>query len=99
MSTTSVIVVIGSIGGYLNLLNFEWELSDTFGNYLVMRSAERLLKRRESTVHQVLLHSDQGVQYSSSVFCKLFSEYNVIRSMSRTGNPRDCRYGELLGTF
>jgi putative transposase len=42
-----------------------------------------------STEHQVLLHSDQGVQYSSAGYCNLLKEYNVIQSMSRAGNPHD----------
>ena len=77
---------------YLDLFNneiVEWELSDTFDNVLVMRPAERLLRKTESAEHQVLLHSDQGVQYSSAGFCNLLSEYNATQSMSRAGNPYD----------
>ena len=80
------------LAGYMDLFNneiIEWELSDTFDNFLVMKPAERLLKKRMSTEHQVLLHSDQGVQYSSAGYCNLLKEYNVIQSMSRAGNPRD----------
>ena len=81
-----------SEGAYLDLFNneiVEWELSDTFDNFLVMRPAERLLKRKMSTEHQVLLHSDQGVQYSSAGYCNLLKKYNVIQSMSRAGTPHD----------
>ena len=80
------------LAGYMDLFNneiVEWELSDTFDNFLVMKPAERLLKQRMSTEHQVLLHSDQGVQYSSAGYCNLLKEYGVIQSMSRAGNPRD----------
>ena len=80
------------LAGYLDLFNneiVEWELSDTFDNFLVMKPAERLLKRKMSTEHQFLLHSDQGVQYSSTGYCNLLKEYNVIQSMSRAGNPHD----------
>ena len=80
------------LAGYLDLFNneiVEWELSDVFDNLLVMRPAERLLQKKMSTKHQVLLHSDQGVQYSSAGYCNLLKEYNVIQSMSRAGNPRD----------
>lgn len=80
------------LAAYLDLFNneiVEWELSDIFDNLLVMRPAQRLLQKIESTTHQVLLHSDQGVQYSSAGFCNLLSEYNVIQSMSRAGNPYD----------
>lgn len=77
---------------YLDLFNneiLEWELSDSFNNFLVMKPAERLLKKTESANHQVLLHSDQGVQYSSAGYCNLLSQYNVLQSMSRAGTPHD----------
>ena len=80
------------LAAYLDLFNnevLEWKLSDTFDNFLVMRPAQRLLKKKMSTEHQVLLHSDQGVQYSSAGYCNLLKEYNVIQSMSRAGNPHD----------
>ena len=80
------------LAAYLDLFNneiVEWELSNTFDNFLIMRPAERLLKKTESTGHPVLLHSDQGVQYSSAGYCNLLSQYNVIQSMSRAGNPYD----------
>ena len=80
------------LAGYMDLFNneiVEWELSDKFDNFLVMKPAERLLKRKMSTEHQVLLHSDQGVQYSSAGYCNLLKEYNAVQSMSRAGNPLD----------
>lgn len=80
------------LAGYLDLFNneiVEWELSDTFDNFLVIKPAERLLKTKMSTEHQVLLHSDQGVQYSSAGYCNLLKEYNAIQSMSRAGTPHD----------
>ena len=54
-----------------------------FDNFLVMKPAERLLKKTESTEHQVLLHSDQGVQYSSAGYCNLLTRYNAIQSWGR----------------
>ena len=80
------------LAAYLDLFNneiVEWELSDTFDNFLIMRPAQRLLEKTKSSEHQVLLHSDQGVQYSSAGYCNLLSQYNVIQSMSRAGNPYD----------
>lgn len=89
------------LAGYLDLFNneiVEWELSDTFDNFLVMRPAERLLKRKMSTEHQVLLHSDQGVQYSSAGYCNLLKKYNVIQKYVKSWNPsRQRSYGKLLG--
>ena len=77
---------------YLDLFNNEivdWELSDTFDNFLVMKPAKRILEKAKSTATPILLHSDQGVQYSSAGYCNLLKSYNTIQSMSRAGNPRD----------
>ena len=52
------------MSGYRSIRDFL-----AFDNFLVMKPAERLLKKTESTEHQVLLHSDQGVQYSSAGYC------------------------------
>ncbi len=77
---------------YLDLFNNEildYELSDTFDNFLVMKPVKRILKKSKSTESQILLHSDQGVQYSSAGYCNLLKSCNVIQSMSRAGTPRD----------
>ena len=77
---------------YLDLFNneiLEYELGDTFDNFLVMRPAKRLLEKAKSTDSPILLHSDQGVQYSSAGYCSLLKSYNTIQSMSRAGTPRD----------
>ena len=77
---------------YLDLFNNEildWELSDTFDNLLVMKPAKRILEKAKSTATPILLHSDQGVQYSSAGYCNLLKSYNTIQSMSRAGTPRD----------
>lgn len=77
---------------YIDLFNREildYELGDTFDNYLVMKPAKRILEKAKSTDTQILFHSDQGVQYSSAGYCNLLQSYNVIQSMSRAGTPRD----------
>ncbi len=77
---------------YIDLFNREildYELGDTFDNFLVMKPAKRILEKAKSTDTQLLFHSDQGVQYSSAGYCNLLKSYNVIQSMSRAGTPRD----------
>ena len=77
---------------YLDLFNNEvldYELSDKFDNFLVMKPAKRILEKAKSTATPILLHSDQGVQYSSAGYCNLLKSYHVIQSMSRAGTPRD----------
>lgn len=77
---------------FLDLFNNEildYELSDTFDNFLVMKPAKRILEKTKSTDTPILLHSDQGVQYSSVGYCNLLKSYNTIQSMSRAGTPKD----------
>ena len=77
---------------YLDLFNNEivdWELSDVFDNFLVMKPAKRILEKTKNTDTPIILHSDQGVQYSSAGYSNPLKSYNVIQSMSRAGTPRD----------
>lgn len=77
---------------FIDLFNneiVEWELSESFDNAFVIRSAKRLLEKTKCTGHPVLLHSDQGNQYISSGYQALLREYRAIQSMSRAGTPRD----------
>lgn len=77
---------------YMDLFNREvldFELSDTFDNFLIIKPVKRILEEAKKLGHQVLIHSDQGVQYSSRGYTSLLKEHNVIQSMSRAGNPYD----------
>ena len=77
---------------YLDLFNneiVEWELSDTVDNLFVIRSAKRLLEKTQCTGNPILLHSDQGNQYTSTGYQALLREYNATQSMSRAATPRD----------
>ena len=77
---------------FMDLFNNEiidYELGDKFDNFLVMKPAQRILAKRKSTETPILLHSDQGVQYSSAGYTNLLKSYNVVQSMSRAGVPRD----------
>ena len=72
---------------YLVLFNnevIEWELSDSLGVKFVLDSAKRFPEKKQSgTDYPILLHSDQGIQYTSSAYQALLREYNVVQSMSR----------------
>ncbi len=94
---------------YMDLFNREildFEISNTFDNFLVMKPAKRILEKTKNIKHPILLHRDQGVQYSSAGYTNLLKEYNVIQSMSRACNPRDnaviesffARFREVLNT-
>jgi transposase InsO family protein len=78
---------------YLDLFNneiLEWDISEKEDNFLVLRPLQRLFKRkRMDTSSPLVLHSDQGAQYTSISFISLLERYNITQSMSRAGNPRD----------
>ena len=44
---------------------------------------------RLQSTDSVILHSDQGIQYSSYDYIKLAKEHNITLSMSRRGNCYD----------
>ena len=61
---------------------------------LVSEVLRRALAVRQPTAGLVV-HSDQGSQYSSTAFKALLSRYEALRSMSRRGN---CYDNALPGT-
>ena len=48
-----------------------------------------LLNKLKRIEYQTVLHSDQGIVYSSMAFTNAHKDYNIIRSMSRSGTPTD----------
>lgn len=49
----------------------------------------KMAKRKEKVTDGTLLHSDQGLQYTSHPYFVLTKKYNIIPSMSRRGNCLD----------
>jgi putative transposase len=57
---------------------------------LVLDTVKQAVKgKRKKDVKGVLLHSDQGFQYTSRQYNKLLTEYKIKASMSRKGNCLD----------
>ncbi len=48
-----------------------------------------LALNRQKPNANLIFHSDRGCQYNSYAFKTLLSKYNIIQSMSRSGNPYD----------
>lgn len=55
-------------------------------NALVYRTVQ---KAKREVADGLILHSDQGFQYTSHDYMKLSQEYGILPSMSRTGTPLD----------
>ena len=83
---------------------YEWTyILDTFNNEIISshissQQGDRrpyfnclndLTKKIEEQKAPVVLHTDQGAVYSSRAFANAHKDYNIIRSMSRAGTPKD----------
>lgn len=58
-------------------------------NVNLVLSTIRAAKRKEKVTAELLLHSDQGFQYTSQAYYRLTKSYHITPSMSRRGNPYD----------
>jgi len=80
---------------YLDVFNNEiltYKLSNKRGDPSTYYDGLELLlnKIKEEQLNtEVILHTDQGAVYSSCMFCHIHKDYNIIRSMSRSGTPTD----------
>lgn len=83
---------------------YEWTyVLDTFNNEIIsshissttgdrrpyFACLEDLKKKIEEQKAPIVLHTDQGTVYSSRAFADAHKDYNIIRSMSRAGTPKD----------
>ena len=50
---------------------------------------ETVKKAKKEVADGLVLHSDQGFQYTSTAYNSLTKEYSILPSMSRAGNPLD----------
>jgi transposase InsO family protein len=74
----------------LDLFNNEvvsYQLSHHAGLELVIKTVEQAVEKRN--VRGVLLHSDQGGQYTSAQYIQLLRTYGIVQSMSRKGDCLD----------
>ena len=65
-----------------------WAMSDTPNQALVSDALEMAVQMRQPK-SGLLLHSDQGAQYTSNAYLKQAKDYGFIVSMSRRGNCQD----------
>lgn len=85
-------------------ISWEWTyMIDTFNNEIIASAIskkkgdikpyfdtlEQLKTKIKGAEHPVILHTDQGAVYSSRAYQKAHLNYNIIRSMSRSGTPTD----------
>lgn len=63
-----------------------YDMGTAQDNALVYRTIK---KAKKKVTEKPILHSDQGVQYTSHGYTKLAKEYSFLPSMSRAGTPLD----------
>ena len=63
-----------------------FDMGTTQDNALVFRTIK---KAKREVTDGLVLHSDQGFQYTSTGYSKLTKEYGILPSMSRAGTPLD----------
>lgn len=67
-----------------------YKLSDRNGDVRTYYDGLKdLLKKIEGQSNPTILHTDQGIIYSSRMFAHIHKDYNIIRSMSRRATPTD----------
>lgn len=63
--------------------------TSTTQNVQLVLETIKAAKRKEKVTGELQLHSDQGFQYTSKQYFNLTRSYNILQSMSRSGNPYD----------
>jgi transposase InsO family protein len=63
-----------------------YETGTVQDNAIVYRTIQ---KAKKQVANGLILHSDQGFQYTSRGYFNLTKEYGILPSMSRVGNPLD----------
>ena len=56
---------------------------------LAVRTLKKALGSQPSIKEGIILHSDQGTQYTSKAFTEFCESVNVTQSMSKAGYPYD----------
>jgi len=65
-----------------------WSMARRMKDDLVIRAFLQAY-RREHPAKGLIIHTDQGSQYTSAAYQSTLRKYNIISSMSRKGNPYD----------
>lgn len=77
-----------------------WQMSKRIDRHLVCDALQAALVTRgvsKGQLNDLMVHSDQGVQYASGDYRKLIAEYHLTQSMSRRGNCWELAFSRHLG--
>ena len=72
-----------------------WQLGKYLDTQLTLDALNQALCQRwNSSLHGLIHHSDQGVQYASTDYVNQLKSHDIQISMSRKGNPYDNAFAE-----
>ena len=72
-----------------------WQLGKYLDTQLTLNALNQALRQRWNTsLHGLIHHSDQGVQYASTEYVNQLKKHEIQISMSRKGNPYDNAFAE-----
>jgi len=72
-----------------------WQLGKYLDTQLTLDALNQTLRQRwNSSLHGLIHHSDQGVQYASADYVNQLKAHGIQISMSRKGNPYDNAFAE-----
>ena len=72
-----------------------WKLGKYLDTQLTLDALNQAICQRwNSSLHGLIHHSDQGVQYASYAYINCLKDHNVQISMDRKGNPYDNAFAE-----
>ncbi len=86
--TSQGIIYLSAILDLFDRSIITYEMSTSPNSELVVRNLQSAYKK-EKVAGELLLHSDQGTQYTSTAYKGLSTAYGITLSMSRRGNCYD----------
>jgi len=84
--TTQGVLYLSMIKDLYDNFVVAYDMGTIQDNALVYRTIN---KAKREVADGLILHSDQGFQYTSTGYSKLTKEYGILPSMSRPGTPLD----------
>ena len=72
-----------------------WQIGKYLDTQLTLNALNQALNERwNPSLHGLIHHSDQGIQYASTEYINQLKKHDILISMSRKGNPYDNAFAE-----
>lgn len=100
-SKERTLVYLSTIKDSVSREILSWELSESLDVEFVLKTVNKLYLENKVPINkETIIHSDQGIHYTSKAYQDLLSKLEIIQSMSRRGNcwdnaPQESFYGHM----